>query len=177
MNFWGNFVAECDAIGKKPNPVAQELGISSGTVTAWKRGSVPSSKNLLRIAEYFGVTEGYLMRDADDPSNQAAAAAFVDRIKLLADEQEISLVDLSLELGFSRATIYSWRTKSPSLDNAQKVADRFEVSIDWLMGRTKYRDIQLSQYSDFADEEMRQQYVDWVERHLDEIRKQKKEGE
>ena len=35
--FYDKFVNLCASIGKKPTPVAQELGISKGTVASWKR--------------------------------------------------------------------------------------------------------------------------------------------
>lgn len=58
------------------------------------------------------------------------------RIKALCDEYEVSPTKLGLELGFSKDTINSWKTKSPSADKLQKVADYFNVSTDYLLGRT-----------------------------------------
>ena len=59
--FWLRFLDECRRVGKKPNPVAAELGISSGTVTGWKNGSVPQQKYLVKLSEYFGCTTDYLI--------------------------------------------------------------------------------------------------------------------
>ena len=54
--FWANFVALCAKNNTKPNPVATELGISSGTVTKWKKGlSTPSDVSVKKIADYFNV--------------------------------------------------------------------------------------------------------------------------
>lgn len=50
---------------KKPNPVAKELGVSSGTVTGWKRGSLPKPEVLSKIASYFNVSVDYLMGKTD----------------------------------------------------------------------------------------------------------------
>lgn len=63
--FWERFLAECNLIGKKPNPVAKELGVSSGTVTGWKRGSLPKPEVLSKIASYFNVSVDYLMGKTD----------------------------------------------------------------------------------------------------------------
>lgn len=57
--FWENFYALCEKIGKKPLHVVKELGISTGSITMWKSGTRPSEKNLIRLAEYFGVTPDY----------------------------------------------------------------------------------------------------------------------
>ena len=63
--FWERFLTECNLIGKKPNPVAKELGVSSGTVTGWKRGSLPKPEVLSKIASYFNVSVDYLMGKTD----------------------------------------------------------------------------------------------------------------
>ena len=60
--FWDKFVELCIKHNTKPNPVAKELGISSGAVTKWKKeGSQPNSTTLKKIADYFGVSVEYLL--------------------------------------------------------------------------------------------------------------------
>ena len=58
--FWDILLELCEQHGIKPNPLAKLLGISSGAVTRWKRGSMPNDSTLLKIANYFGVTIAYL---------------------------------------------------------------------------------------------------------------------
>ncbi len=51
----------CASIGTTPtNFVKDVLKLSSSKVTAWKNGSIPKSEILIQIANYFGVTVGYL---------------------------------------------------------------------------------------------------------------------
>lgn len=64
--FWKNFIDLCNKKNVKPNPVAHELGISSGSITAWKNGRVPSSTTLQKLADYFGVSTEYLLSDNED---------------------------------------------------------------------------------------------------------------
>ena len=59
--FWENFVKLCTVHNTKPNPVAKELGFSSGSVTDWKNGKVPRPTTIQKIADYFGVTVDYLL--------------------------------------------------------------------------------------------------------------------
>ena len=63
MNFWNVFVKLCNNVGKAPNVVAKELGISSGSVTAWKQDPTrqPQTRMLYKIADYFGVSVSYLL--------------------------------------------------------------------------------------------------------------------
>lgn len=59
-----------------------------------------------------------------------------DRVKQLADNQKISIVELEEKLGFGRNSLYSWKTKTPNGDRLKKVADYFNVTTDYLLGRT-----------------------------------------
>lgn len=48
--------------GLNSNQVSKATGISTSTFTDWKKGrSNPNQKNMLKIAEYFGVSLDYLM--------------------------------------------------------------------------------------------------------------------
>jgi len=59
-----------------------------------------------------------------------------DRVKKLCDEQKISIVELEERLGFGRNSLYGWKKKVPNGANLSKVADYFNVSVDYLLGRT-----------------------------------------
>ncbi|XRJ96635.1 helix-turn-helix domain-containing protein [Latilactobacillus sakei] len=58
-----------------------------------------------------------------------------NRIKELANTQKISINRLEENLGFARGYLYSWKKKTPGVDKLQKVADYFQVSTDYLLGR------------------------------------------
>lgn len=65
FTFWENFVKLCNYKGVKPNPAAAEMGISSGSVTGWKKGVRPTDTNLIKIANYFGVDKDILLSEGD----------------------------------------------------------------------------------------------------------------
>lgn len=71
-----------------------------------------------------------------------------ERVKLLADKQKLSIVELEERLGFSRNSLYAWKRNNPSSDKLQKVADYFNVSTDYLLGRTDKE-----HYYDLSDRE------------------------
>lgn len=58
-----------------------------------------------------------------------------NRIKELANAQKISINRLEENLGFARGYLYSWKKKTPGVDKLRKVADYFQVSTDYLLGR------------------------------------------
>lgn len=53
--FWTAFKELCDQNGTSPNAVAKELGLASGSITAWKNGRKPQFTTIGRLASYFGV--------------------------------------------------------------------------------------------------------------------------
>lgn len=59
--FWDNFYNACISRGIKPNPLAKELNIASGSMTSWKNGKIPNGETLLKISEYLGVSVDYLL--------------------------------------------------------------------------------------------------------------------
>ncbi|MFP7444317.1 helix-turn-helix transcriptional regulator [Bacillus infantis] len=59
----------------------------------------------------------------------------LDRIKLLCKERSITVKILEEKLDFPNNTIYQWKQRTPNLDKLQKVADYFNVSTDYLLGR------------------------------------------
>lgn len=58
-----------------------------------------------------------------------------DRIRELANSKGMSLPVLEATLGFGNGTIVRWDRSSPTAEKLQKVADYFNVSIDYLLGR------------------------------------------
>ena len=59
--FFPRFYDLCRRRGTSPNAVAKELGIPSGSVTAWKQGTSPRANSLNKLAAYFGVSVDYLL--------------------------------------------------------------------------------------------------------------------
>ena len=73
MGFWDNYVDLCTKNGKTPNGAAEEIGISSGSITAWKKGRVPRPQNQKQIADYFGVTvDDLLNAEKENPTSVSA---------------------------------------------------------------------------------------------------------
>jgi transcriptional regulator with XRE-family HTH domain len=58
-----------------------------------------------------------------------------ERIKNLADKQKISLQKVAIDIGLSENAIYGWKTRKPKGVDLAKVADYFDVSVDYLLGR------------------------------------------
>lgn len=71
----------------------------------------------------------------------------VGRIKDLCFEKAMSIAALEKQLGFGNGSVYRWDKNSPTIEKVAKVADYFNVSIDYLLGKTQNR----GYYSDPAN--------------------------
>lgn len=58
-----------------------------------------------------------------------------ERIKKLANSEGLSIPKLEEQLGFGGGTISRWDKSAPSADKLSKIADRYNVSVDYLLGR------------------------------------------
>ncbi|MCI9449250.1 MAG: helix-turn-helix transcriptional regulator [Clostridiales bacterium] len=76
--FWNNFIKLCNEHKKKPNPVAKELGISSGSVTGWKNGAYPRDTSIKKIADYFGVSVEHLTEKSNDKEKEFHVTSMSD---------------------------------------------------------------------------------------------------
>ena len=75
-----------------------------------------------------------------------------ERIKLLCAQKGITIKKLESDLGFGSASIKKWeKTSSPSVDKILKVASYFNVSTDYILGRS---DIEGSISDVLADEDI-----------------------
>lgn len=60
----------------------------------------------------------------------------VDRIKELSAAKNITIAELERKLDFANSSIRKWDNQSPSSIRLQKVAEYFNVSVDYLLGLT-----------------------------------------
>lgn len=77
----------------------------------------------------------------------------LERIKELCKKRGITVSELENRVGFGKNSIYKWKTQSPKIETLQKVAEYFEVSTDYLLGRTDNPTAGLSNKPQFTVEE------------------------
>ena len=61
----------------------------------------------------------------------------VEKIIALCGEHHVTKTMLEKECGLSQNSINKWATSKPSADALTKIADYFNVSVDYLLGRTE----------------------------------------
>ena len=65
-------------------------------------------------------------------------ATIGERLRLLLDERDMTQGDLAKELSVVHATVshYCSDKRIPDANTLERLADFFNVSVDWLLGRT-----------------------------------------
>ncbi len=62
--FFEKYCALCKERGLSPTAATVSIGVSRGSVTAWRKGErLPSASVLQKIADFFDVTVDYLLSD------------------------------------------------------------------------------------------------------------------
>ena len=59
--FWDRFSSACKDQRMSPNSVAENIGVSSATITKWKNGAVPRGEVLKKISEFFNLPSDYFL--------------------------------------------------------------------------------------------------------------------
>lgn len=96
----------CEERGLTVNELARLLGLSTGSPTAWKNGTLPRAATLSKIADYFGVSVHYLM-DEQEKENSPSEPMLTEGEEMLlnlfrqvpADQQELVLQMIRVALG------------------------------------------------------------------------------
>lgn len=71
-----------------------------------------------------------------------------EKIKELAIEKGMSIRELEINLGYSNGYFGKWKKVSPNSEGLRKVADYFNVSVDYLLGRTDNKYLNANQEAD-----------------------------
>lgn len=62
------FESLCKKLGVKPYQVSQKTGISTATLSSWKKGTyTPKADKMQKLADYFGVSVDYFTTGEDRP--------------------------------------------------------------------------------------------------------------
>lgn len=81
-------------------------------------------------------------------------STFQDRIKQLRTEKGITQQDLSDKLGITKSILSKYENghREPGREILNSLADFFDVSVDYLLGRTDRKEIYILEKKDLPDE-------------------------
>ena len=131
-------VEDCEV---KKSELPNLIGVDYRSLSnALNYGIIPTPRILIRIADYFNVSIKYLLGTSNDEyfSKSKVKSDFKTRFDFLCKENNITFYKVSKDLHFDQSYITRWFNKNylPSLELLDLISDYFEVSVDYLLGRS-----------------------------------------
>ena len=123
--------------------IANGTGISKNQISKYVSGIyLPTLKNALKLSKFFDCSLDYLFGIENIPNKYNAPLdepifeLFFKRLEKLT--QGKSLLSICKEFNLTRNSFYEWKYKKtfPTMENLIKLALAFDVSIEFLIGRT-----------------------------------------
>ena len=122
--------------------LGEKVGVKQNTFTNWENGKrEPNFETLLKLASILNTTTSYLLGESDIyygyESKEFKLKIFGTRLREVRTSKKLTQKELAEQIGISQKSYSHWENNKtfPSFDNLVKLADLFEVSLDWLFGR------------------------------------------
>ena len=120
------------------------IPISQSTLSnALSYGIIPSVKTLIRVADFFDISINYLLGKniENDFIKSISGATFHQRFESLCTEKGVSHYKVATDCLFDKSNISKWFSKNflPELEIIELLCDYFNVSPDYLLGRSDYK--------------------------------------
>ena len=145
LSFQKRFKEILDESDHKRSELVELIPISQSTLSnALTYGIIPSTKTLIKIADFFDISLSFLLgkTDNEDFYKSSSPASFLSRFETLCSEKEVTHYKVANDCLFDKSNISRWISKGflPELEILELLCDYFNVSIDYLLGRTDYKD-------------------------------------
>ena len=145
LSFQKRFKEILDESDHKRSELVKLIPISQSTLSnALTYGIIPSTKTLIKIADFFDISLSFLLgkTDNEDFYKLSSPASFLSRFETLCSEKEVTHYKVANDCLFDKSNISRWISKGflPELEILELLCDYFNVSIDYLLGRTDYKD-------------------------------------
>lgn len=142
--FYDNFLALCTQRAVTPSAVMRSIGLNKSSASYWKKGSIPSTETLQKLADYFGVSTSSLIPPEYPSLPDDLAEVFLNRdigpnLKDLRKAKGLTQKELSEKTGIPLAYIQSFERGTggyfPTEDDLLRLAEVFRVDPKYIKGR------------------------------------------
>lgn len=172
-NFGDRFKEQRQKKGLTQQEVADIFHINRSSISRYEKNQqVPEVQLLQKICDFFEVSIDYLVNGNENNSEPIKDSLFGKRLKQLRLENHLKQEELAQKIHSSKANISRYESNSvePSLKTLNELAELFDVSVDYLLGRTivkkqvdtiAFHSIDDSELSDEGKEELRN-YLEYL---------------
>ena len=125
-----------------PSEFAKRIGCGKGTISRYlHEQKVPDVELLVRMADFFDCSTDYLLGRETEKYTRIftrPCPTFQERLPNLCKDLKITKYQLQKQTGIAESAIYAWQNgaNKPCLDNLLKIADTFDCSLDFILGRS-----------------------------------------
>ena len=105
-------------------------------------GIVPTTSTLIKMADYFKVSMDFLLGRTDKNDYTGSSnITFQERFEKLCKEKGVTHYKVSQDCFFDKSNISRWLSKGylPTLEILDMITKYFDVSIDYILGRSDFR--------------------------------------
>ena len=122
--------------------LAKAIGLGTSALSRFTRGQrLPNLDSLVKLANYFKCSTDYLLGLEDDNYTQdfLPCPPFNERLAFLLNYFHRSSYSVYSNTDISQARFYDWKNgvSIPKVDNVVKLAQIFDCSVDFIIGRSK----------------------------------------
>ncbi len=121
--------------------LADALGMGNATISRYlNKERSPSIECLVKIADFFNCSTDYLLGLEDEIKNTdfMPCPPFAERLTFLLNYFKRSASSVYKNENISKARFYVWKNGvgMPNIDNIVKLAQIFDCSVDFVIGRS-----------------------------------------
>lgn len=144
LTFQKRFKTILDESDYSRSELVKLIPISQSTLSnALTYGIMPSVKTLIKIADFFELSINYLLGKTNevDFCKSSSVTTFYQRFESLCSEKEVTHYKVATDCLFDKSSISKWFSKNflPELEIIELLCDYFNVSIDYILGRSDFR--------------------------------------
>lgn len=145
LSFQKRFKSLLEESDYSRSEIAKLIPLSQSTLSnALTYGIIPSTKTLIKIADFFDISINFLLgkTDIEDFYKSSSPASFLSRFESLCSEKEVTHYKVAADCLFDKSNISRWISKGflPELEILELLCDYFNVSPDYLLGRIEDKD-------------------------------------
>lgn len=120
--------------------LAKEVGIKSSNIYYYLRAErLPSVESIVALANYFACSTDFLLGLTEENRTETykSCPPFSERLEFLIKYFNVSTYKVYTQTNVSKARFFDWKRGKyvPSLDNIIKLAEFFDCSVDFVLGR------------------------------------------